>query len=101
MIDESDPAVVAMKAEFEQITTRHRQGITEAMAQYEKREADNKARQEETVRRQAEQAAATPPPPPPKNPWLSRRNSPPPPKPSDEDDGTDTGYYQNTWMRNS
>ncbi|MEV4317561.1 hypothetical protein [Actinocrispum sp. NPDC049592] len=100
MIDESDPAVVAMKAEFEQITTRHRQGITEAMAQYETREAENKARQEETARRQAA-AATPPPPPPPKNPWLSRRNSPPPPKPSDEDDGTDTGYYQNTWMRNS
>jgi hypothetical protein len=97
MIDESDPAVVAMKAQFEEISARHRQSVTATMADYEKREAENKAQQDEVVRREAELLAA-PVPEPPRNPWLSRRNSPrqaPPPS----DDGSETGYYSNTWMQ--
>jgi hypothetical protein len=99
MIDESDPAVVAMKAQFEEISARHRESVTSTMADYEKREAENKARQDEVVRREADMLAAPPPPvEPPKNPWLTRRNSPRPARPP-SDDGSDTGYYTNTWMQ--
>ena len=47
----------------------------------------------DVVRREAEMTA---PPLPPKNPWLTRRTSP---RPAPSEDGTETGYYSNTWMR--
>jgi hypothetical protein len=96
MIDESDPAVAAMRARFAEISARHRQSVTEAVAGYEQGEAENKARREEVARREAEMTAA-PPAPQPKNPWLSRRAAPRPAPPSE--DGSETGYYSNTWMQ--
>lgn len=98
MIDESDPAVVAMRAQFAEISARHRAGVAQSVAEYQQGEAANKAYQEEVARREAaEQATAKPPEPEQKNPWLSRRTAP---RPAPPDDGEETGYYSNTWMQN-
>ncbi|ONI73375.1 hypothetical protein ALI144C_46580 [Actinosynnema sp. ALI-1.44] len=97
MIDESDPAVVAMRAQFAEISARHKAGVAQSVAEYQQGEAANKAYQDEVARREAEQAAAVKPPEPEaKNPWLSRRNAPNRPEP---EDGDETGYYSNTWMQ--
>ncbi|RSM67400.1 hypothetical protein DMH04_49000 [Kibdelosporangium aridum] len=98
MIDESDPAVVAMRSRFAEISAQHRAGVAQSVAEYQQGEAANKAYQDEVARREADQTAAKPPEPEPKNPWLSRRTAPRP-APAD-DDGEETGYYSNTWMQN-
>lgn len=91
MIDESDPAVRAMRAQFDEISARHKANVTQTMAGYEQTEAENQARAQ-AARQEAQEA----PPPPPKNPWLGRR----PARPAEEeDDGSETGYYSNTWMQ--
>ncbi|TCO65393.1 hypothetical protein [Actinocrispum wychmicini] len=95
MIDESDPAVVAMRARFDEISTRHRQSVADTAATYEEGEERNKAYREEVARREADMLAP-PTQPVPKNPWLSRRTMPP--RQDASDDGSETGYYTNTWM---
>jgi hypothetical protein len=92
MIDESDPAVRAMRAQFDEISARHKANVTQTMAGYEQTEAANQARQE-AARQEAREVPA--PPPPPKNPWLGRRSA----RPSEEDDGSETGFYSNSWMQ--
>nr|WP_042198951.1 hypothetical protein [Kibdelosporangium sp. MJ126-NF4]CEL23640.1 hypothetical protein [Kibdelosporangium sp. MJ126-NF4]CTQ93176.1 hypothetical protein [Kibdelosporangium sp. MJ126-NF4] len=103
MIDESDPAVVAMRAQFAEISARHRAGVAQSVAEHEQGAAANKAYQEEVARREAEAEQAAPPSEPEqKNPWLTRRTSTRKPGPDDDngDNGDDTGYYSNTWMQN-
>ncbi|CAM3990648.1 hypothetical protein KIPE111705_34940 [Kibdelosporangium persicum] len=97
MIDESDPAVMATRAQFAEISARHRAGVAQSLAEYQQVEAANKAYRDEVARREAEQAAAQrTPEPQQKNPWLSRRAAPR----SEDSDGDETGYYSNTWMQN-
>jgi hypothetical protein len=96
VIDESDPAVLAMKARFEQISARHRQSVADTVAGYEQGEERNKAYRDEVARREAEMMMP-PPQPQPSNPWLSRRTAPRPAAASE--DGSETGYYSNTWMQ--
>jgi hypothetical protein len=95
MIDESDPVVAGMKARFEEISARHRQNVTETMADYEKGEERNQAAREEVARREAEMMAP-PPPLAPRNPWLTRRTARPA---AASEDGSETGYYSNNWMQ--
>ena len=97
MIDESDPAVVSMRAQFDEISTRHRQSVADTAAAYEEGEERNRAYREEVARKEAEMLAA-PTGPVVKNPWLSRRTMPSRQNPPD-DDGSETGYYTNTWMQ--
>jgi hypothetical protein len=98
MIDESDPVVRAMKAQFDAITATHQQSVTDTAARYEQGEEQNRAYQDELARREQEMLAG-PLPEEPKNPWLTRRTMPPRPRPDASDDGTETGYYSNTWMQ--
>ncbi|ALG13837.1 hypothetical protein [Kibdelosporangium phytohabitans] len=97
MIDESDPAVVAMRAQFAEISARHKAGVAQSVTEFQHGDAANKAYQEEVARREAEQAAAAKPPEPEqKNPWLTRRSAP---SRSEPEDGDETGYYSNSWMQ--
>jgi L-amino acid N-acyltransferase YncA len=96
MIDETDPTVKAMRAQFEEISARHKASIAQTAAEYEKGEAANKAYQEEVARKEA-QMIAQPPPAQPANQWLTRRTAPRPVNASE--DASETGYYSNTWMK--
>jgi hypothetical protein len=92
MIDESDPAVRAMRARFGEISARNQANVAHTMAGYQQGEAANKAYQEEVARREAEMLAP-PPEPEPKNPWLERK------RPAQADpDGSETGYYSGSFM---
>lgn len=92
MIDESDPAVRAMRARFAQISALHKTNVDRTVAEYQQGEAANKAYQEEVARREAEMLAP-PPEPEPKNPWLGRKRPAPV-----ETDGSETGYYSGSFM---
>jgi hypothetical protein len=92
MIDESDPAVRAVRARFGEISARNQANVAYTVAGYQQVEAANKAYQEEVARREAEMLAP-PPEPEPKNPWLERK------RPAQADsDGSETGYYSGSFM---
>jgi hypothetical protein len=93
MIDESDPAVRAMRARFGEISSRHHANVAHTMTAYQQVEAANKAYQEEVARREAEMLAP-PPEPEPKNPWLERKRPV-----QAEPDGSETGYYSGSFMQ--
>jgi hypothetical protein len=96
VIDESDPAVAAMKAQFGEISARHKASVAQTQADYRQGEAANKAYQEEVARREAEMVGVAQPEQP-RNPWLTRRAAARPANASE--DGSETGYYSNSWMK--
>jgi hypothetical protein len=92
VIDESDPVVRAMRAQFAQISTLHKSNVDKTIADYHQAEAADRAHQEQIARQEAEMP--TPPPDQePENPWLTRKRTTP-----TEPDGTETGYYSGSFM---
>ncbi|MET0237046.1 MAG: hypothetical protein ABW224_20525 [Kibdelosporangium sp.] len=90
MIDESDPAVRAMRAQFAQISARHTTNVDQTVTEYQQGAAANKAYQEEVARRETEMLAS---PLEPRNQWQARKRAAPA-----EGDGTETGYYTGSFM---
>jgi hypothetical protein len=66
------------------------------VADYRQGEAATKAYQEEVARREAEMVAG-PQPAQPGNPWLTRRGATR--RANASEDGSETGYYSNSWMK--